>query len=903
VKALRRFCQRLTSWATSARDEALLQAEIEQHVAMQTAENLRAGLSPLEARRQALLKFGNVEALKEIYRDQRGLPFIETLLRDARHALRRVRKAPAFTAAVIGTLALGIGANTAIFGVIDSILLRPLAYPQAEELVSVWHTAPGLPGVPENIGSSASMYFTYREENRTFEHLGLWNSGGANVTGVAEPELARALFVTFGVLDAVGVKPLLGRWFSQADDTPGSVETVMLTYGYWQRRFGGDTSLVGRTLTINSTPHTVIGVMPEDFRFERDPELILPQRFERNQQFLGSFGFLAIARLKPGVTMERANADVARMLGLWLNAWAPNPGMDRAVFQQARLTPRILPLKQEIIGDIGTALWVVMGSLGLVLLIACANVANLSLVRAEARQQELAIRAALGAGGGRIAREMLVESMTLGVLGGALGLGLAYAGLRILAAKGPATLPRLDEIGIDPFVLAFALGVSLLSGALFGVLPVLKYAGLRVATALRGVGRSFSQGRERHRARHTLVVVQVALALVLLVSSGLMIRTFQQLRRVQPGFTRPEEILILHSTIPQATAREPERVMRMQHEILDRLAAVPGVSSAGFASAAPMESFLSAPGNPVYAEDKTFAEGQIPPMRQIRRIAPGFFNTMGTRVVAGRDFTWTDLYGKRRVAIVSENLAREWWGDPRAALGKRIREAGAADPWREIVGVVENVYDNGVAVKPPEFAYWPALMDKYIWGGENGSAVGGGMFAIRSKRTGTESLLAEAQQAIWSVNGRQPVFLVNTLKALYDRSMARTSFTLVMLALAGGMALVIGLVGIYGVIAYLVSQRTREIGIRTALGAQPAALLAVFVREGLLLAGAGAALGLAAAAGLTRLMTSLLFGVTALDPMTYAAASALLIAAAVLASYLPARRAAAVDPVQALRAE
>jgi len=903
MKTLRRLFRQLTSWATSARDEEILQAEIAQHIEMQTAEGLQAGLSPIEARRQALLKFGNAEAIKEIYRDQRGLPFTETLMRDMRHAIRRLRKTPALTGAVILTLALGIGSNTVIFGVIDAILIRPLPYPHAEALVSIWQSAPGLPGVPESIGSSASLYFTYREENRTFEHFGLWSSGGASVTGIAEPEMPRALFVTQGVLDAVGIKPALGRWFSQADDTPGSAETVILTYGYWQRRFAGDTSIIGRTLTIDSRPRMVIGVMPEEFRFQRDPELILPQRFERNQQFLGPFGSLAIARLKPGVTVDQANADVARMSGIWLNAWPPPPGMDRAVFQQARLTSRVLPLKQEVVGDIGPALWVVMGSLALVLLITCANVANLLLVRAEARQQELAIQAALGAGWGRIAREMLMESMTLGMLGGAVGLGLASAALRILVAKGPATLPRLGEIGIDPFVLAFALGVSLLSGALFGVIPVLKYAGPHVATALRGVGRTFSQGRTRHRVRNTLVVVQVALAFVLLVGSGLMIRTFQHLRSVQPGFTRPEEILILHSMIPEAIAKEPELVMRRQNEILDRLAAIPGVSSVGFASAAPLESFLSAAGNPVYAEDKRLAEGQIPAIRQIRRIAPGFFQTMGTRVLAGRDLTWTDLYDKRRVAIVSENLAREWWGDARAALGKRIRESGAADPWREIVGVVENIYDNGVQVKPPEFVYWPALMDRYIWGGENGSAVGTGMFAIRANRTGTESLLAEAQQAIWSVNGRQPVFLVNTLKALYDQSMARTSFTLVMLAIAGGMALMIGIVGIYGVIAYVVSQRTREIGIRTALGAQPAALLRMFVRHGLWLAGVGAALGLVAAAGLTRLMSSLLFGVTALDPVTYAAVTALLVGAAVLVNYLAARRVIAVDPVQAVRAE
>ncbi len=803
-----------------------------------------------------------------------------------------------FTSVVLLTLALGIGANTAIFGVIESILIRPLPYPHAEALVGVWHTSPGLTGLGPLAECTPSMYFTYRDENRVFQQFGLWNSAGATVTGIAEPELPKALFVTYGVLDALGVKPLLGRWFTPTDDTPGSAETVLLTYGYWQRRFGGDQSVIGRTLTINSSPHTVIGVMPREFRFQNAPELILPERFERSAVSLGDFSYHGIARLKPGATIAQANTDLRRMLGIWLNAWPAPPGFDRAIFLNLHLGPRIQPFQQEIVGDIGTALWVVMGTLGLVLLIACANVANLLLVRVEGRQQELAIRAALGAGWRRIAREMLLESTTLGVLGGALGLGLAYTALRVLAAKGPATLPRLGEIGIDPLVLAFALGVSLFSGVLFGVIPVLKYAGPHVATALRGAGRTFSQGRAHHRARNTLVVVQVALALVLLISSGLMIRTFQQLRNVRPGFTHPEEIQILHAGIAGSIAKEPERVMRLYNEILDKLAAIPGVRSVGFADAAPLEGF--SPFNPLYAEDKTFQSGQVPP-RRYRLIAPGFFRTFGTRMIAGRDFTWTDLYEKRHVAIISENLAREWWGSPRAALGKRVRE-GSIAPWREVVGVVENVYDNGMQVEAPSFAYLPALMDRYLVF-DHEFVVGRGMFAIRSNRTGTEGLLKEARQAIWSVNGRQPVFLVSTLEELYDRSMARTSFTLVMLALAGGMALVLGIVGIYGVIAYAVSQRTREIGIRMALGAPQSLLLRAFVRQGLLLAAAGAALGLVAAAGLTRLMSSLLFGVKALDPLTYTAVSALLIAAAVVASYLPARRAMDIDPVEALRAE
>jgi predicted permease len=902
VKTLKRLFRRLTSWATSARDEAILRAEIEEHIAMQTAENLRSGLSPVEARRQALLKFGSVEAIKQNYRDQRGLPLTETLVRDTRQALRRLRKAPGFTAAALLTLALGIGANTTMFAVIDGILIRPLSYPHAESLVSIRHTARGLPGLPDTIPCSPSMYFTYREENRVFQQFGVWAAAGASVTGIAEPEQPRALFVTHGVLDAVGVKPVLGRWFSEIDDMPGSPGTVMLTHGYWQRRFGGDTSIVGRSLTIDSRPHTVIGVMPEDFRFERDPELIVLQRFDRSTQSLGPFSVQCIARLKPGVTINQARSDMDRMLRVWWMAWPIPPGMDGTPFRNVRLAPEVQPLKQDIVGDIGTALWVVMGALGLVMLIACANVANLLLVRADARQHELAIRAALGAGWGRIAREMFVESMTLGVLGGALGLGLASAALRILVAKGPDTLPRLGEIGIDPLVLSFAFAVSLLSGVLFGVVPILKYAGPRIGTALQGIGRTFSHDRERHRARNTLVVVQVAIALVLLISSGLMIRTVQKLRSVQPGFAHPEEIQILHSMLPDSMSKEPDRMMRMQNEIVDKLAAIPGVMSVGFGDAAPLETFLGG-GNPVYPEDKTFAEGQFPPIRRIRKVAPGYFRTLGTRVIAGRDFTWTDLYEKRRVAVVSENLARQWWGAPNAALGKRIREAGPADPWREIVGVVEDVYDNGMQVKAPEFAYWPALMDRYIWGDDNGFAVGFGMYAIRSTRAGTEALLAEAQRAIWSVNGRQPVFLVTTLKALYDQSMARTSFTLVILAIAGSMALVLGIVGIYGVIAYTVSQRTREIGIRMALGAERAELVGTFVRHGLGLAAIGAGLGLVAAAALMRLMSSLLFGVTALDLVTYTAVPVILIASSALATYVPARRAVTADPLHALRAE
>ncbi|HTS66973.1 MAG TPA: ABC transporter permease [Candidatus Acidoferrales bacterium] len=819
-------------------------------------------------------------------------------MRPLRHAWRRLARAPVFTSIALVTLAIGIGANTAIFSVVNGVLIKPLPFPQSQDLVGVWHRAPGVAGLPGDIDCSPTMLFTYREQGRSFRDLGLWSRGGESVTGVGQPEQVQALYFTNGVLQALGVPPAAGRWFSESDATPGSADTVILNYGYWQRRFGGSTSVVGRSLTVDAKPRTVIGVMPRNFRFlDSKADLILPLRFDRNKLFLGNFGWNGIARLKPGVTIQQANADVARILPMWLKNWPPPPGFSRALFENARFAPKIQPLKQEVVGDISATLWVLMGTIGMVLLIACANVANLLLVRAESRQQELAVRAALGAGWGRIARDLLMESVSLGVAGGVLGLALAYGALRLLLAKGPANLPRLEEITIDPAVLGFTIVVSLLAGLLFGLIPVLKYAGPHLAVGLRG-GRTTSHSRERHRARNVLVVAQVGLALVLLVGSGLMIRTFQALREVRPGFTHPEQVQMLRVSIPDAQVKEPDRVMRLQNAMLDRLGAIPGVSSIAMAGAGPLEDFN--PSDVLFAEDKNYAVGEIPPVRRFRFVSPGFFKTTGTALIAGRDFTWTDVYEKRHVALVSENLAREMWGQPRAALGKRLRE-GTNDPWREIVGVVGDVYDDGAQKPPPSFVYWPVMMDTF-WG-EKVRVTRTTTFLIRTDRAATESLLTEARQAIWSVDASLPVFLVRTLKDLYDGSMARTSFTLALLAIAGVMALLLGLIGIYGVIAYAVTQRTREIGIRIALGAPPAGLQSMFVGQGLLLASIGAVLGLAAAGAMTRLMKSLLFGTSALDPATYAFVAAVLIASAALASYLPARRAVAVDPLEALRSE
>src|SRR5467141_2129641 len=815
-----------------------------------------------------------------------------------KHVLRRLGRAPMFTVITLITLAAGVGGNTVVFSVLEGVLLKPLPYPKPGELIGVWHTAPGIQ--LKDFDMSPSDYFIYREQNRTMQDIGMYSGDSVSVTGVAEPEQVPALRVTDGTLPLLGIPPLLGRSFTKQDDSPGAPETVMLTYGYWRRKFGGDASAIGRNIIVDGKSRQIIGVLPQRFHFldRDDPALITPFQFDRSKVNLGNFSYDGLARLMPGVTVEQVNADVARMLPIVMRSFPAPPGFSIKLFEDAKIGPNVRPLKRDVVGDVGRVLWVLMGSIGMVLLIACANVANLLLVRVEARRQELAVRAALGASRGRIAADLLLESVILGLLGSTVGLGLAYAALRFLAAIAPAGLPRVREIGIDGPVLLFTLVISLLASILFGSIPIFKYAGVRLSTGIREGGRALSQSREQHRARSVLVVVQVAMALVLLICSGLMIRTFHALTKVQPGFTTPGELQTFRIAIPDSEAPKEEQVVRMDEEILRKLAAIPGVSSAGLSNSIPMDGNSSM--DPVFAQDHTYTEGQLAPLRRFKFITPGFNATLGTPLVAGRDLSWTDLYQKLPVAILSENFAREYWNGPANAIGKRIR-VGTTDDWREVIGVVGDVHDDGVNKEASSSVYWPLIMDRFE--GNPTTVRRGVAFAVRSPRAGSESFLKEVREAVWSVNPNLPLAAVHTVDHFYKQSMARTSFTLIMLGVAGSMALLLGVVGIYGVIAYSVSQRRREIGIRMALGAQQQALTNMFVRHGLWLTGIGVVCGLAAAIVLMRLMSSLLFKVSPVDPLTYTTVSLGLVLTAFLASYLPSRRTSAVDPVEALRAE
>jgi predicted permease len=880
-----------------------LSEELRAHIEEKTEQMMRLeNLSRAEAEQAARRAFGNVALFEERSREVWQWAALESVLADLKLALRRLRKSPGFAVTVLLTLAIGIGANTAVFSVVNSVVLRPLPYPQPDQLVAVWLHAPGAAGLAnfsEGLRLSPSMYLTFAEHNRTFRSVGVWVSSTANVTGLAQPEEVHTTYISDGVLQTFNVPPAAGRWISTAEQAPRTHEVAMLSYGYWQRRFGGDPAVIGKNIQVDSHTREIVGVMPRGFKVvDQDFDLLLPFGFDPRHQILAGFGYNGIARLKPGVTVAQADADIARMLNIWMDSWTNGDGGDPHFYETWKISGAIRPMKQEVIGNVSSVLWVVMGTIGLVMLIACVNVANLLLVRAEARQTELAVRAALGAGRGRIARELLLESLLLGLIGGALGIAVAAAGLRLLVAIGPANLPRLSEISLDAGSILFTLALSLVSGLIFGSIPAMKYS-RRSATMSLGSSRTASSSRERNRSRNILVVAQVAMALVLLVAATLMIRTLAALRSVDPGFADASHVQTLRIAIPQRLIPDAQMTARIENDIANKLAAIPGVRSAGFARDVPMDG-LEPAWNNIFVEGQNDRAGSAP-MRLFNFISPAYFQTAGTRLMAGRDYTWDDIYGFRPVGIISENLARETWGSAQAAIGMHFRMM-PTQPWIEVVGVAQDVRQNGVDENAPATVYWP-MMVKVPFENNQIETQRAITFVVHSDRAGTPGLVGQIQQAVWQVNANLPVASIETLGGLYNRSMARASFTLVMLAIAGFMALALSLIGIYGVISYAVSQRTREIGIRLALGAEKRELRWMFVRSALILAATGIAIGMGAAAAAARLMTSLLFGVSPLDPLSFAAMPVLLVLAAALASFLPAHRAAAVNPVDALRAE
>jgi predicted permease len=879
-----------------------LDVSIQEHIAERADELMAEGMPRRDAEQTARREFGNVALIQQHSREAWQWQKLELFLTDLKHVVRRLARSPGFTIAVLLTLAIGIGANTAVFSVLNSILLRPLAYPDADQLVSLHLNAPGAPGLGDfrsELRLSASMYLTFAAHNQSFQSLGVYGPGSASITGLAQPEQVDAVQVSSGVLEALNVPAAAGQWLTAADQDAHGLGRIMLGYGYWQRRFGGDPRVVGRSINVNTQQRVNAGVMPRGFKIVNYSfDVLGPLAFDPTHQRLAGFAYRGIGRLRPGVDIGKANADAGRLINVWMDSWSNGPGSDPHWYRQWQITPAFVPLKDSVVGSIHTVLWVIMATIAVVMLVACTNVANLLLVRADARQQELAVRSALGAGRWRIARELLLESLMLGLLGGAAAVAVAFAGLLLLIAIGPADLPRLSEIALDGRSLAFTLILSLLSSLLFGAIPVLRYARSGAGLVI-GSMRTSSASREKQRGRNLLIVAQVAMSLVLLTGAVLMIRTFHAMHNVDPGFSDPASLQVMRISIPDKLPSDPQAVTRMQNNILDKLAAIPGVAATGFADAVPM-SGEEPSWDMIQIEGKTYAGGNAP-MRLYNYTSPGYFHTAGTRLLAGRDFTWKEVYGFEPVGIVSDGLARELWGSPQAAIGKHFHEF-ASQPWFQVIGVVQDVHENGVDQVSPAIVYWPSMMGDPSHPADIGvrNSV---FFVLRSTRAGSQTFISEIQQAVWSVNANLPVAEISTMREIYQDSMARTSFTLVMLAIAGSMALLLGIIGIYGVISYGVSQRTREIGIRLALGAQKSELKWMFVRSALTLTAVGVVIGMGAAAGVMQLLRSLLFNISPLDPITYITVPFVLAAAAALASYLPARRAASVDPVTALRAE
>jgi putative ABC transport system permease protein len=883
---------RLSSLRLSPTREAEIIDELSQHLDDRYQESLAGGLSADEATRAALGDFQGEGVLAQRMRSLRqahaptpitlGAPtghLLTGLRQDVRYAIRTFSKRPGFAFATALTLALGIGATTAIFSVVYGVLLKPLPFAEPERLVAVRHIAPHGAGV----NHGPATYLTYRENQQTFEAIGIWDPTEVSITGRGDPERVEALRVTSTTLPLLRVQPVAGRFFNIEDDNPGAPLRIVLTHAYWQRRFGGDKGVVGQSLSIDGRPAEVIGVLPSSFTFLRTrPTILVPMPLNPAVPRGISFGFQVLARLKPGATQAQANADQARMISLL-----------PPTFAQLELRPNVSPLADEVTGDIGRILWILLAGVGLVLLIACGNVANLFLVRAEGRHQEFATRTALGASRGRIARTLLTESVVLGVVGGVIGVALAWGATGLLRTIAPEQLPRVDDIGLDVTVLLFALAISVLSGLLFGLFAVLRFGQPGLA-ALKEGGRGGSDAPARRRTRNGLVVAQVALALPLLIVSVLMIRTFFAMLQVDPGFRRPEEVQTFVIAIPSGLIADAQLAGRTFQNVADRLTQVPGVATVGLATSITMDGEDN--GNPIEVEDAPTRDGERMPGWRFKGFGPGYFETMGIRLVAGRSITWSEIHERRPVVVISEPLARKYWGEPAKALGRRVRGCcGPNVPWREIVGVTGPERDDGLSQPATGIVYWPMLSESY---GRRTMA-----YAVRSTRVGTPGFLNEISQAVWSVNPNLPLAAVQTVEEIRASSMAQTSFALVMLGIAASVALLISVVGIYGVIAYAVSQRTREIGLRMALGAQIRDVRTLFVRHGLVVTAAGIVLGIGIAVVVTRVMSGFLFGVGPMDPTTYAVVSATLAAVALLATYLPARRASRIDPIAALRTD
>jgi predicted permease len=871
-----------------------LKDEIQSHLEMAARDRIERGQSPEQAESAARSEFGNASLVQQVTRDQWGWLWLEEISQDLRYGARSLRKNPGFTAIAVLTLALGIGANTSLFSVVNGVLLNPLPYPHPEQLLTLHESKP-------NFKAGSISYPNFRDwqkDNHTFSAMAIDRAYSFSLTGLGEAEQLEARFISSDFFALLGVNPVLGRTLTTGEDEIGAAPQVLISAGFWKRKFAAAPDVLGKTLTLDGRNYTIIGVVPASFdlalRSFRPAEVYvgIGQWSNTSLPVRGAgLGIHGIGRLKPGVTIEQARAD---MEGVTQNLAAAYPDADKGI------SANLIPFREDMFGEVRPALLVLLGAVGFVLLIACVNVANLMLARSTGRAREFAVRAALGAGQGRLVRQLLTESILLAFAGGALGLLLAQWGTRAALAVLPTELPRSAGIRLDNHVLFFTMGVSLLAGVFFGLVPALRTSQTRLHETLKEGSRGSSG--TRHRAQGVFVVLETAMALVLLIGAGLMIRSLAALWRVDPGL-HPDNVLTFNLSLPRAlVTASPEAIRAAIRNLDDRFAAIPGVQFVSqswggfpFSFDDDLRFWMDGQPKPAIENDLNWALAYI--------VSPSYLQAMGIPLQRGRFFTAHDDEHAPPVVVIDDVLAHKYFGDQNP-VGKRINMERTNNK-AEIIGVVGHVNQWGLDLDATESLraqmYVPCLQmpDSYI------AMVpgGGGTFVVVRSETPTTALVASFRRASQQISGEQVVYGVETVNDLIAKSLATRRFSVILLGVFAALALVLSSVGIYGVISYLVGQRTQEIGIRVALGAGRIDVLRLVLSHGVKMAVVGVAIGLLASLGLTRLMSKLLYGVSATDPLTFFGVAGALTLVAVAACYIPARRAMRVDPIVALRYE